>query len=186
MRWARRSAWRACSARRGRTSGSSTRAGRRRGTTSSTPTGTLFEHFGTQVAPADLADREVAVILDLSAWSQLGDMAGVRPRASPGRGWSSTTTSARTTWGRSSSRTRRPRRPGPWSSGRSGRSAGTFTPEVATGLLTAIAMDTGWFRHPNTRPETLRTAAELVEAGADDRRGSTGSSSSGTRSAGSG
>ena len=42
--------------------------------------------------------------------------------------------------------------------------------EVATGLLTAIAMDTGWFRHPNTRPETLRTVAELVESGADDRR----------------
>ena len=44
---------------------------------------------------------------------------------------------------------------------------GTFTPEVATGLLTAIAMDTGWFRHPNTRPETLRTAADLVESGAE-------------------
>ena len=44
---------------------------------------------------------------------------------------------------------------------------GTITPEMATGLLTAIAMDTGWFRHPTTRPETLRTAAELVEAGAE-------------------
>ena len=41
------------------------------------PDGTLFEHFGTQVEPADLADREVVVILDLSAWSQLGDMAGL-------------------------------------------------------------------------------------------------------------
>ena len=28
-------------------------------------------------------------------------------------------------------------------------------------------MDTGWFRHPNTGPETLRTAAELVESGAE-------------------
>src|SRR5262249_1863137 len=33
----------------------------------------LFEHFGT-TTPAQLADREVAVILDLSSWSQLGDM----------------------------------------------------------------------------------------------------------------
>lgn len=32
----------------------------------------------------------------------------------------------------------------------------TLTREVATGLLTAIAMDTGWFRHTNTRPGTLR------------------------------
>src|SRR3954463_3859909 len=39
------------------------------------PRGDLFEHFGA-TDPADLADREVAVILDLSAWSQLGDMAG--------------------------------------------------------------------------------------------------------------
>ena len=36
----------------------------------------LFEHFGHRVQPADLADREVAVILDLSSWNQLGDMAG--------------------------------------------------------------------------------------------------------------
>jgi phosphoesterase RecJ-like protein len=42
-----------------------------------------------------------------------------------------------------------------------------LTREVATGLLTAIAMDTGWFRHTNTRPGTLRSAAELIEAGAD-------------------
>src|SRR5262245_31414675 len=32
----------------------------------------LFEHFGTKVKPEDLADREVALILDLSAWNQLG------------------------------------------------------------------------------------------------------------------
>ncbi len=43
----------------------------------------------------------------------------------------------------------------------------TLTREVATGLLTAIAMDTGWFRHTNTRPGTLRAAAELIDAGAD-------------------
>jgi phosphoesterase RecJ-like protein len=38
---------------------------------------------------------------------------------------------------------------------------------MATGLLTAIAMDTGWFRHPSTSPETLRMTARLVEAGAE-------------------
>src|SRR5947199_4255347 len=48
------------------------------------PLGDLFEHFGTTTKPADLADREVAVILDLSAWSQLGDMAGyIREFAGP-------------------------------------------------------------------------------------------------------
>jgi nanoRNase/pAp phosphatase (c-di-AMP/oligoRNAs hydrolase) len=28
-------------------------------------------------------------------------------------------------------------------------------------------MDTGWFRHPNTKAQTLRTAADLVESGAE-------------------
>src|SRR3954464_14880432 len=47
------------------------------------PSERLFEHYGTQVVFDDLSDREVAVILDLSAWSQLGDMANVI-RAFPG------------------------------------------------------------------------------------------------------
>ncbi len=130
------------------------------------PDGALFEHFGTAVGPADLADREVLVILDLSSWGQLGEMAD---------------------WVRSF--------PGPrvvidhhvsqddlgatYLKDTSAEATGTLvvraahalkaeiTPEMATGLLTAIAMDTGWFHHPNTHPSTLRTAAELVEAGAE-------------------
>ena len=46
----------------------------------------------------------------------------------------------------------------------------TLTPELATGLLTAIAMDTGWFRHSNTRAGTMRAAAELMDAGAASDR----------------
>jgi phosphoesterase RecJ-like protein len=42
-----------------------------------------------------------------------------------------------------------------------------LSPIMARSLLTAIAMDTGWFRHPMTSPATLRDAAELVEAGAE-------------------
>src|SRR3954465_13572701 len=41
------------------------------------PDNLLFEARWAGVTPADLADREVVVILDLSAWSQLGEMAGV-------------------------------------------------------------------------------------------------------------
>jgi phosphoesterase RecJ-like protein len=130
------------------------------------PDGTLFEHFGTSVVPDDLADREALVILDLSSWGQLGEMAD---------------------WVRSF--------PGPrvvidhhvsqddlgatYLKDTSAEATGTLvvraaralkaeiTPEMATGLLTAIAMDTGWFRHPNTHPSTLRMTAELVEAGAE-------------------
>lgn len=129
------------------------------------PSGELFEHYGTQVVDRDLADREVAVILDLSAWSQLGDMADcIRGFAGPRvvidhhvsqddlRASFFKDTSAEAT-GTLIVRLIR-------------ALGGSFTPEIATGLVTAIAMDTGWFHHPNTSPETFRTAADLVESGA--------------------
>ena len=151
-------------------SGSSTRAGPRPATITSTPDGTLFEHFGTDVQPADLADREVVVILDLSAWSQLGDMAGwVREFTGPrvvidhhvsqddlGAIFLKDTTAEAT---------------GTLVARAIHALGGTFTREVATGLLTAIAMDTGWFRHPNTkaprrsgpRPSWSSAGAEIDE-----------------------
>ena len=129
------------------------------------PDGKLFEHFGTAVESAALRDREVLIILDLSNWGQLGEMAGfVREFAGKrvvidhhvsqddlGAVFLKDTTAEAT----GALLVKAVRALG-----------GSFTPEVATGLLTAIAMDTGWFRHPNTTPETLRTAAELVESGA--------------------
>ncbi|GAB4120535.1 MAG: bifunctional oligoribonuclease/PAP phosphatase NrnA [Acidobacteriota bacterium] len=42
-----------------------------------------------------------------------------------------------------------------------------ITPEIATNLYVGILTDTGSFRFSNTTPQTFRTAAELVEAGAD-------------------
>lgn len=130
------------------------------------PHKTLFEHFGTQVQPVELADREVAIILDLSSWQQLGDMAGyLRQFAGPrvvidhhvsqddlGATFLKDTSAEAT--GTLIVRAIR-------------ALGGSFTPEVATGLLVAIAMDTGWFRHSNTEPQTLRTAADLVQASAD-------------------
>ena len=38
---------------------------------------------------------------------------------------------------------------------------------IATALYLGIAADTGWFQHSNTRPETMRLAARLMEAGVD-------------------
>jgi phosphoesterase RecJ-like protein len=130
------------------------------------PDGTLFEHFGTKVQPADLADRQVLVICDLSSWSQLGDMKGfVADFKGPkvvidhhvsqddlGATFLKDTTSESTGTlvTRAAEALKIP-----------------ITKEMATGLLTAIAMDTGWFRHPSTSPETLRMTARLVEAGAE-------------------
>lgn len=41
-----------------------------------------------------------------------------------------------------------------------------YTPEIAACLYAGISTDTGSFRYSNTRAATLRTAAELIEAGA--------------------
>ncbi len=42
----------------------------------------------------------------------------------------------------------------------------TPAPPAAHALFVALAMDTGWFRHNNTSPATLRLAADLVALGA--------------------
>lgn len=129
------------------------------------PAGTLFEHFGSMGDLSALADREVLVVLDLSAWSQLGDMADwVREFAGHrvvidhhvsqddlGATFLKDTTAEAT---------------GTLVAQAVRALGGVFTAEVSTGLFTAIAMDTGWFRHPNTSPSTLRSAADLVESGA--------------------
>jgi bifunctional oligoribonuclease and PAP phosphatase NrnA len=129
------------------------------------PDRTLFEHFGTQVSPADLLDREVAIILDLSSWDQLGDMAAwlktfAGPRLIVDHHVSQDDLGATVIKDTGAEAT------GSLVVQAVRALGGTFTTEMATGLLVAIAMDTGWFRHSNTRPGTLRTAADLVESGA--------------------
>jgi bifunctional oligoribonuclease and PAP phosphatase NrnA len=42
-----------------------------------------------------------------------------------------------------------------------------LTPNAAHHLFMALALDTGWFRHPNTTADTFALANELVQAGAN-------------------
>jgi bifunctional oligoribonuclease and PAP phosphatase NrnA len=129
------------------------------------PHGNLFEHYGTQATRENLKDREAVIILDLSAWSQLGEVAEfVRdfkgPRLVVDHHVSQDDLGATYLKDTSAEAT-----------GtlvvRAAHALGvSITPEMSTGLLTAIAMDTGWFRHPNTKPSTLLTAAELIASGA--------------------
>jgi bifunctional oligoribonuclease and PAP phosphatase NrnA len=130
------------------------------------PERTLFEHFGTQVKPSDLADRELAIILDLSAWNQLGEMAEyIRgfhgPRVVIDHHLSQDDLGATFLKDTSAEAT------GILVMRAIQALSGKLTRDVATGLLTAIAMDTGWFRHTNTRPGTLRAVADLIESGAE-------------------
>ncbi|QDV33366.1 DHH family phosphoesterase [Tautonia plasticadhaerens] len=128
------------------------------------PRARFFERFA-EVRADNLADRQAMVILDLSSWSQLGDMVEfVRGFAGPklvidhhvseddlGAVILKDVTAEAT--------------------GtlvlRACRALGAaVSPVMATALMTAIAMDTGWFRHSNVSPSTMRDAAELAEHGA--------------------
>jgi phosphoesterase RecJ-like protein len=130
------------------------------------PQSTLFEHFGAAVQPEELADREVAIILDLSTWNQLGDMAGYI-RQFPGPRVVIDHHLTQDDLGATFLKDSTAEATGTLVL-RAVRVLGaSLTAEIATGLLTAIAMDTGWFRHPNTLPGTMRAAAELIEAGAE-------------------
>lgn len=50
------------------------------------------------------------------------------------------------------------------------RSCTELPVEIAEPLFLGLATDTGWFRHSNTKPETLRLAADLIGAGANHSR----------------
>jgi phosphoesterase RecJ-like protein len=133
------------------------------------PDRTLFEHFKHTVQPDELADREVAVILDLSAWNQLGDMEGfIRafrgPRVVVDHHVSQDDMGAIFLKDTAAEATGTLVLQAVQSLG------ATLTAEVATGLMTAIAMDTGWFRHSNTQASTMRAAAQLMDAGASADR----------------
>src|SRR5580704_14044885 len=129
------------------------------------PDKSLFEWFGSVVKPAQLADREVAIILDLSSWNQLGDMAEFIRRF-PGPRAIIDHHVSQDDLGASVFKDSKAEATGMLVMNAIPALGGQLTPEIATGLLTAIAMDTGWFHHSNTRSGTMRGVAELIDAGA--------------------
>jgi bifunctional oligoribonuclease and PAP phosphatase NrnA len=115
--------------------------------------------------PAELADIELLMILDTSAWAQLGPMGDV-VRGSQAKKIvldhhvSSDDLGAETFKNVEAEAT-----------GRLVLEAAQhlgvrLTPEIATPLFAAIATDTGWFRFASTRGDTYRAAGALVDAGA--------------------
>ena len=113
----------------------------------------------------DFADIDLHMILDTSAWKQLGDMANVVRQSTckkiifdhhvgeddiDAELFKNTTAEA---------------------VGRMVVDAAEhlgveLTPDIATPLLAAIATDTGWFRFPSVSSTTFHTAAKLLDAGA--------------------
>ena len=121
--------------------------------------------LGTSVNPSDVTDREVLIIVDTSAWGQLGPMADV-VREFPGKRVivdhhvSSDDLDAIVFRDETAEAT-----------GRLILELGEvlqveITPEIAKPLFAAIATDTGWFRFSSVTEQTFVALAKLVAAGA--------------------
>jgi bifunctional oligoribonuclease and PAP phosphatase NrnA len=121
--------------------------------------------LGVDISPDQLADREVLIVLDTSAWAQLGAMGDVIKATKAikvvlDHHVSSDDLGAE------------------WFKDVHAEAAGRLvieatdqlrvplTPEIAVPAFAALTTDTGWFRFSSTTADTLRLAARLVEAGA--------------------
>lgn len=121
--------------------------------------------LGVDAAADELRRAEAVIVLDTSAWNQLGEMADVvrglaAPRVVIDHHVSGDDLGATVLKDTACEAT-----------GRLVLSAldalgVPLSAEIATPLLAAVATDTGWFRFPSTTAETFRVAARLVEAGA--------------------
>ena len=121
--------------------------------------------IGEDIQAEELADADLHIILDTSAWIQLGDMADVIKNSTykkiifdhhegeddiDAELFKNTTAEA---------------------VGRMIVEAAEhlgveMTPEIAQPVLAALATDTGWFRFGSVNPGTFRATARLLEAGA--------------------
>jgi phosphoesterase RecJ-like protein len=125
--------------------------------------------LGVDVQPADLDDTEVLIVLDTSAWAQLGPMADV-VRATKAKKLIVDHHVSSDDMGAELFKNTKAE-----ATGRlvleSARHLGIkLTPEISTPLFAAIATDTGWFRFASVSGDTYRAAGALVDAGASPSR----------------
>lgn len=121
--------------------------------------------IGVDAQPADLADREVLIVLDTSAWGQLGPMAEVVRSTAAKKLVLDHHVSSDDLGAEMFKDT------GAEATGRLVLQAADqlgveLTPQIATPLFAAIATDTGWFRFASTTGDTMRAAGRLLDAGA--------------------
>jgi phosphoesterase RecJ-like protein len=121
--------------------------------------------LGVDVKPNELEACEVLMVLDTSAWAQLGTMADVVRSTRAHR------LILDHHIGEDDMGAELFKDPQAEATGRLVLEAAhhlgvAITPQIARPLFAAIATDTGWFRFGSTTGLTLRSAAELVEAGA--------------------
>ena len=115
--------------------------------------------------PADIADAvDLLMVLDTSAWAQLGDMADVI-RASTAKKAVLDHHLSFDDLGAEVFRDTGAEATGRLVAEAADRLGVPLSPEIAVPLFAALATDTGWFRFASTTAETYRLAARLAEAG---------------------
>ena len=123
------------------------------------------KQLGKDVSEEQLADREVIIVLDTTAWIQLGKMADVIRRSKAIKMVLDHHVSGDDLGAELFKNT---------SAEATGRlvieaadALGVeLTPDIAQPAFAALATDTGWFRFASTSAGTMRLAGRLVDAGA--------------------
>lgn len=124
-----------------------------------------FKRYGRDVALADLAGIEALVVLDTSAWAQLGEMGEVI-RNLPAVKLVLDHHVTSDDLGAEVFRDMQAEATGRLVFEAAGHLGVPLTPEIATCLFAAVATDTGWFRFGSASSRTYRLASTLIEAGA--------------------
>ncbi|WP_254507706.1 DHH family phosphoesterase [Anatilimnocola floriformis] len=121
--------------------------------------------IGQTIQAADLADRDAILIVDTSAWQQLGAMADVI-RAHSAKKMVLDHHVSEDDLGAENFKNTTAEAAGRLVVEAADALGVALTPEIATPLYAAIATDTGWYRFGSASAYTYRMAARLIEAGA--------------------
>ncbi len=127
--------------------------------------GRRIQAINVDVQPAELSEIELVLILDTSAWAQLGPMADVL-RATKAKKIVLDHHMSSDDLGAELFKDTTAEATGRLVLDAAGQLGVPLTPEIATPLFAAIATDTGWYRFASTSGNTYRAAAKLIDAGA--------------------
>ena len=121
--------------------------------------------IGQTVQPADLADIEAILILDTSAWAQIGPMSDFI-RGFAGKKLVLDHHVSEDDLGAEQFKNVKAEATGRLVVEAAEALGVKLTPEMAMPIFAAVATDTGWFRFASASAGTYRVAAQLIEAGA--------------------
>jgi len=121
--------------------------------------------LGKDIQAAELADREVLMVLDTSAWAQLGPMGDVL-RTTQARKIVLDHHVGTDDLGAEEFKNTKAEATGRLVVEAAEQLGVKLTAEMARALFAAQATDTGWYRFSSVTGEALRIAAKLVDAGA--------------------